>query len=657
MAKKGGKSGDWLLIQELFERGDSSFVEALRAFDDAEVLGTFAARWFADRRPEARNLLFAYLDQPLNAFRHEPLIKRLFKLAEAAGDDAVMARFLVAFDRSIRRSTGQRVHYESQEVGDQATANALAASWRDRGYRSVNVWQNWRKRFLVSGQWTEPRVVPPRGDTMPRGTMKETFDYYSWNARLGRYQTYSVPDWVFPLKLDPRSFRQGEPLPEEKRKALSQFRLFSLSTRKYLRRRAWRYFRRLGRTAPHRYIPAVTDALLLYRDADAANGLALLDNWGLMHILFRFSPVLVPNVDGWQVAPGRSLAELEPAPRYETLWAANPRALVDLLLRAPSRPVRGWAVRRTRRDPEAVVAVFPLEERLALLADDDPEVVALAGDLLRDDPGLANVPPARWLALAQTASPAALGLLCELVERHVRPEDVSLAEAVRLAVARPLPLARLGLTWLQSKAPQNAADCQTVLQLLEAQAEPLRAEILAWTRKALAQSPEFQPDWVQLWLDSRHEDVRTEGWRWLESESRVRDDVATWQRLLESPYDNVRLALVAKLDERTRGADLHRLRQGELDPELLRLLWASVLLNVQRGHRAKPHVIGQLLQRAESHPADLPQLLPLLAVALRSVRGPEWRAGLSAVVKLAERDEATAALIGQTFPELQLTPI
>jgi hypothetical protein len=193
--------------------------------------------------------------------------------------------------------------------------------------------------------------------------------------------------------------------------------------------------------------------------------------------------------------------------------------------------------------------------------------------------------------------------------------------------------------------------------LLEAQAEPLRAEILAWTRKALAQSPEFQPDWVQQWLDSRHEDVRTEGWRWLESESRVRDDVATWQRLLESPYDNVRLALVAKLDERTRGADLHRLRQGELDPELLRLLWASVLLNVQRGHRAKPHVIGQLLQRAESHPADLPQLLPVLAVALRSVRGPEWRAGLSAVVKLAERDEATAALIGQTFPELQLAPV
>ncbi len=82
MAKTGGKSGDWLLIEELFERGDPAFVDALRQFDDAEVLGSFASRWFADRRPEARNLLFAYLDRPLNAFRHEALVKRLFKLAE-----------------------------------------------------------------------------------------------------------------------------------------------------------------------------------------------------------------------------------------------------------------------------------------------------------------------------------------------------------------------------------------------------------------------------------------------------------------------------------------------------------------------------------------------------------------------------------------------
>src|SRR3954454_16307683 len=113
---RGGESGDWLLLEELFARGEPGFVDALRAFDDADALAAFAARWFADRRPEARALLFDYLDRPLNAFRHEGLVKRLFKLTEAAGDDALMARFLVAFDRSVRRARGRRVRYQNHEA-------------------------------------------------------------------------------------------------------------------------------------------------------------------------------------------------------------------------------------------------------------------------------------------------------------------------------------------------------------------------------------------------------------------------------------------------------------------------------------------------------------------------------------------------------------
>src|SRR4051812_14263800 len=75
MAKSGGKSGDWLLLEELFARGEPGFVDALRAFDDADALGAFAPRWIADRRLEARAFLFDYLDRPLNAFRHEALVK------------------------------------------------------------------------------------------------------------------------------------------------------------------------------------------------------------------------------------------------------------------------------------------------------------------------------------------------------------------------------------------------------------------------------------------------------------------------------------------------------------------------------------------------------------------------------------------------------
>ena len=43
-----------------------------------------------------------------------------------------------------------------------------------------------------------------------------------------------------------------------------------------------------------------------------------------------------------------------------------------------------------------------------------------------------------------------------------------------------------------------------------------------------------------------------------------------------------------------------------------------------------------------------------MSVALRSVRSVEWRAGLSGVVRLAERRPDIQKLIEKTFPELQL---
>jgi hypothetical protein len=98
----------WVLLEELLERADPTFVSELRQVHDADRLGSFASRWFAAPRPWARQFLFDYLNLPLNAFRHEALVKRLFKLAEKADDDALMARFLVAFDRSVRRVKSDR---------------------------------------------------------------------------------------------------------------------------------------------------------------------------------------------------------------------------------------------------------------------------------------------------------------------------------------------------------------------------------------------------------------------------------------------------------------------------------------------------------------------------------------------------------------------
>jgi hypothetical protein len=147
----GETSGDWLIVQELFERGDPSFVDEVRKFDNADTLGEFAPRWFADQRPEARRLLLDYLDRPLNAFRHEALVKRLFKLAEKAGDDEVMGAFLVTFDRSVRRTTGRRLHNERQICKTETEANAHASAWQDIGFISVGVYQRRGHPYHVWG--------------------------------------------------------------------------------------------------------------------------------------------------------------------------------------------------------------------------------------------------------------------------------------------------------------------------------------------------------------------------------------------------------------------------------------------------------------------------------------------------------------------------
>src|SRR6266498_3631345 len=112
-----GNDPNWERTLRMFQAGALEFVEAVRRTVNANALATFAETWYTDGRVEARRLLFYYLERPLNSPRHEPLVKRLFKFADAAGDDAVMARFLAGFDRTIRRRriTKERYNYRRRE--------------------------------------------------------------------------------------------------------------------------------------------------------------------------------------------------------------------------------------------------------------------------------------------------------------------------------------------------------------------------------------------------------------------------------------------------------------------------------------------------------------------------------------------------------------
>jgi hypothetical protein len=683
----------WLLLEELLERGDPAFVAELRKVHDADRLGAFAARWFADQRPWARQFLLDYLNQPLNAYRHEALVKRLFKLAEKAGDDALMARFLVAFDRSVRRVQSDRrtyVHrafqtradaqawaqqlneagadyvnlrdvggrfdvnaawyrrksgWERRQVGTRAAAEALVAQWKREGADSTSIHDH-GGQYIVTATLAVESIRSQDGSTMPRD-QRLTFR----NPRTGGSVQFSDLQSRFGLKTWPRSL---DGLSNRLRAKLEKLRLFSVHTRNYLRRRNWRYFRKLGKDKPERYVPALAEALKLYTNEDVVDGLALLDNWGLIHVLFHQSPVLVAKTTGWVLAPERSLSELAPTPIYEPLWLEAPRALLDLMVNARCRPVRQWAIKLIRRDPAAVLKHLPLDELLALLSHEDDEVVTLAGEALERAPGLTTVPLARWLALLETPNAAAVDVICSLMARSVRPEQVPFAEVVRLAMSRPVPVARLGAAWLRGKTPQTEDECRALLGLAEAQAEPVRAEIVRWARQLLSASPYFRPEWVLEYLDSRHEDVRAQGWHWLQEEPRTRDHVLLWRRLLESPYDDVRLKLVADLERRTAQSEHALSERVALDPGLVRFLWASVLLNIYRGNRRKPAVVAQIVQRLDQRPDDARELLPILSIALRSLRGPEWRAGLAGVVQAVVRRPELEGDVRTLFPELRI---
>src|SRR5581483_3705570 len=144
----------WAEAEDLFVRGDTLFVDRLRRYHNADILAAFAARWFADRRPQARQMLRDYLSRPLNAYRHEALVKRLFKMAEAANDDELMAYFLVLFDRSIRRVKRRGHRSKSRLVDDRTVADELIRRWQSEGYEYTNIWSSnnkWVVYALSSG--------------------------------------------------------------------------------------------------------------------------------------------------------------------------------------------------------------------------------------------------------------------------------------------------------------------------------------------------------------------------------------------------------------------------------------------------------------------------------------------------------------------------
>ncbi len=94
--------------------------------------------------------------------------------------------------------------------------------------------------------------------------------------------------------------------------------------------------------------------------------------------------------------------------------------------------------------------------------------------------------------------------------------------------------------------------------------------------------------------------------------------------------------------------------RDRLDTARVRMLWATVLLNIHRGGKQKSGVIRSIVAMLEAEPNEIDQLLPLLRTALRSVRRGEWRSALAALVRLVESRPDLSSRVQLLVPELML---
>lgn len=565
--------GSMLVVQEYFASGDPRFLDELRAARSPADLRRFAPTWLGDPRPWAREQLGSYLDAPLDTPGHEPLIKALFKHAEKTGDDAAMARFMAAFDRSVRRTT--------------------RTSW------------NWRF-----------------GAAMDVHRVR--------NTTLTHLDERGRPLTKYPL---------GNARPPNGR-------LFTVHTRNYLRRRAWRYFRRMGFRDPARYLAQVVAAAIRYRDEDCDSGIHFLDNWGLMHVLFAHAPILRKTGHAWWVRDGFALRDLKPAPAFPSHWSGASAAALEMLRDAKARPVRRWAMAFFKAHPE-LTQKLPAADVARLLLTADPEVQAFGADLLGTAAGLESLPMELWHRLLETANLDVLDLVCDLVRKVVSPERFTTEQLLGFAIAPLGPVANLGISRLDSRPltiPQ-------VLELAGVRAASAAEGAVALARRKLPGDDSFDPMWVLAFLDSATKEVRAAAWAWFAGETRARNRVDLWAKIVETPYDDVRFELVRHLE-----------RFADTDPGLrvlrmrapLETVWATVLLNIERGSRVKRLVARQIAETIERQPDRAAQLLPLLRIAARSIRAPEFRAGLAAVVRVATNRPEIAAALAAHDPGLKL---
>ncbi len=646
---QGGPAG-W---EEAYELGGPAFVELVRQVHDPEVLAALAGRWSNDPRPNTRNLLRAYLYQPFNAFRHEVLVKRLFKAAEAAGDDDVLAWMMPALDRSLTRQVQLSRRTETAVVPTREEARALAMEWARGGERMTRTWQVGPDQHLVMARGREPGLAVPHGTRMPRDDERSAFVL---DPLVHRYVRKAVPEWVLKLGLVDQVGARGElPAPGLRRQELERFQLFSVATRHYLRRRVWRYFRKLAETDPERYTRSVRQALILYRDEDFENGVSLLDRWCLMHVAFGLHPLLEARSNGWVFRESLNESQLEPYPAFESHWETDTESLALIAENAGSQLVRHWALAMLQKQGEQVREVLSFERIQAWLTHEDPVVAATGASWLPAVSGIDQINLKSWRTLINRVDESQLLSLATQIESRVNLRELSLEDAVELARMRPEHLARQGFQLLRERDIASH-EWPAVLPVAQSASDPVRAEALAWLQEHLKQAEGLvEVDWVSDWLTCDHANTRAAGLAWFAAEPKAHHNPQIWERVVQRLDPDIVPGLVALL---AGSASQGNAARSDLVAELplctLLPVWSCVLEADPSGsYRLTERVISQVRRRVESHPEQVEPLVRLLALGVSSHALRVSRSAIVGLTRIRALRPDLASEIGTEVPELQ----
>jgi len=258
-------------------------------------------------------------------------------------------------------------------------------------------------------------------------------------------------------------------------------------TLSYLRRRAWRYLRRVARTRPACYADASADVLAHYQDATRWDQ-TLVAN----HIFFHETG----QYDRSSFHHRGSSSDLLKDRAFADLWRRSPRPLFGLLERARSDRVRRFAAEALKADFRASlrevepgwvarligVGSGPVDEFAVWVLNNVPRFEQAAFRPL----GLHEA----VLRLFDSPSGAARGYAADYARTHAR--DLPVDELVRLADNDEVAVRRLASDLLQARDPRKEVGLEAWGRLLESTHGPDLAS--AALRKHFG-AKELTPGW------------------------------------------------------------------------------------------------------------------------------------------------------------------